>query len=166
MSRARGGVGAKQPLFGVVDITPLSCHEPKYPKALKLNNETKQRKNMNTTKTKTSTRQLIPKLYFIITTVAITSQIFLTSCASAPHRDNSINAILQKENELLEKLKAERSSENLRQAVEQSETLKRAEMHLLISLDEILKANELVTSKLINSNKKEAKNGTNERTHN
>ncbi|MGE0764529.1 MAG: hypothetical protein AB7N80_14735 [Bdellovibrionales bacterium] len=86
----------------------------------------------------------------------------LTGCASSPHRDDSIHAILAKENELIEKLKAERSSETLRQLIEQNEHLKKAEAHLLMSLDEILNANKVVTTKIMKPTKQEAKNGKDE----
>ncbi len=96
--------------------------------------------------------------------LALTLQMLLTGCTSAPHRDDSIHAILEKENELIEKLKAERSENNLRQSIEQSESLIRAEAHLLMSLDEIINANKVVTTKLMNLNKQEVKNGQDEGT--
>ena len=95
--------------------------------------------------------------------LALTLQMLLTGCASSPHRDDSIHAILAKENELIEKIKAERSDENLRQAIEQNELLKRSEAHLLLSLDEILNANKVVSTKIMNPTKHKAKNGKDER---
>ena len=96
--------------------------------------------------------------------LALTLQMLLTGCASSPHRDNSIKAILEEENELIEKIKAERSEETLRQVIEQNELLKKAESHLLMSLDEILNANKVVTTKIMKPNKQEAKNGKDEGT--
>ena len=120
---------------------------------------------MHKPKFSNSTRKLILQLPLIILMLAITLQILLTGCASAPHRDDSIHAILAKENELIEKLKVERSEETLRQSIEQNEPLKKAEVHLMMSLDEILNANKVVTTKLMNSNKQEVKNGKDEGAH-
>lgn len=118
---------------------------------------------MNKPKFSNSTRKLLIQLPFIILMLALTLQMLLTGCASSPHRDNSIHAVLAKENELIKKIKAERSEESLRQAIEQNEILKKAEAHLLMGLDEILNANKVVTTKIMNSNKQEAKNGKDER---
>lgn len=158
-----GGVGAKQPHFwGGRYHTPI-LPRTKIPKRPKLTNETNKGKNMNKPKFSNSTRKLLIQLPFIILMLALTLQMLLTGCASSPHRDNSIHAVLAKENELIEKIKAERSEENLRQAVEQNELLKKAEAHLLMSLDVILNANKVVTTKIMNPNKQEAKNGKDER---
>jgi len=118
---------------------------------------------MNKTKTKISTRPLINPITKLIISLTVITQILLTGCASVQHRDDSIHAILKKENELIKKIKAERLEENLQRALNQSETLRRAEVHLSMSFDEILKANEVVITKLINQNKEEVKNGKNER---
>ncbi len=159
-----GGVGAKQPHFwGGRYHTPI-LPRTKIPKRPKITNETNKGKNMNKPKFSNSTRRLLTQLPLIILMLALTLQMLLTGCASSPHRDNSIHAILAKENELIEKIKAERSSESLRQAIEQNELLKKSEAHLLMSLDEILNANKVVTTKIMNSNKQEAKNGKDEGT--
>lgn len=158
-----GGVGAKQPHFwGGRYHTPI-LPRTKIPKRSKLTNETNKGKNMNKPKFSNSTRKLLIQLPLIILMLALTLQMLLTGCASSPHRDNSIHTVLAKENELIEKIKAERSDENLRQAIEQNELLKKAEAHLLMSLDEILNANKVVTTKIMNPNKQEAKNGKDER---
>ena len=155
-----GGVGAKQPHFwGGRYHTPILPRT----KRSKLPNETNKGKNMNKPKFSNSTRKLLNQLPLIILMLALTLQMLLTGCASSPHRDDSIHAILAKENELIEKIKAERSEENLRQAIEQNELLKKSEAHLLMSLDEILNANKVVTTKIMKPNKQEAKNGKNER---
>jgi hypothetical protein len=158
-----GGVGAKQPHFwGGRYHTPI-LPRTKIPKRPKLTNETNKGKNMNKPKFSNSTRKLLTQLPLIILMLALTLQMLLTGCASSPHRDNSIHAILAKENELIEKIKAERSEEDLQRAIEQNELLKKAEAHLLMSLDEILNANKVVTTKIMNPNKQEAKNGKDER---
>lgn len=158
-----GGVGAKQPHFwGGRYHTPI-LPRTKIPKRPKLTNETNKGKNMNKPKFSNSTRKLLIQLPLIILMLALTLQILLTGCASSPHRDESIHAVLAKENELIEKIKVERSEESLRQAIEQNELLKKAEAHLLMSLDEILNANKVVTIKIMNSTKQEAKNGKDER---
>lgn len=162
-SLGHGGVGAKQPHFwGGRYHTPI-LPRTKIPKRSKLTNETNKGKNMNKPKFSNSTRKLLIQLPFIILMLALTLQMLLTGCASSPHRDDSIHAVLAKENELIEKIKAERSEESLRQVIEQNELLKKAEAHLLMSLEEILNANKVVTTKIMNPNKQEAKNGKNER---
>lgn len=118
---------------------------------------------MNKPKFSNSTRKLLTQLPLIILMLALTLQMLLTGCASSPHKDDSIHAILTKENELIEKIKVERSSEILRQVIEQNEHLRKAEAHLLMSLEEILNANKVVTTKIMNTNKQEAKNGKDER---
>jgi hypothetical protein len=159
-----GGVGAKQPHFwGGRYHTPI-LPRTKIPKRPKLTNETNKGKNMSKPKFSNSTRKLIIQLPLIILMLALTLQMLLTGCASSPHRDNSIKAILEEENELIEKIKAERSEETLRQVIEQNELLKKAESHLLMSLDEILNANKVVTTKIMKPNKQEAKNGKDEGT--
>ena len=158
-----GGVGAKQPHFwGGRYHTPI-LPRTKIPKRSKLTNETNKGKNMNKPKFSNSTRKLLIQLPLIILMLALTLQMLLTGCASSPHRDDSIHAVLAKENKLIEKLKVERADENLRQAIQQNELLKKAEVHLLMSLDEILNANKVVTTKIMNPNKQEAKNGKDER---
>ena len=73
---------------------------------------------MNKTKFSNSTRKLLIQLPLIILMLALTLQMLLTGCASSPHRDDSIHAVLAKENELIEKLKVERADENVRQAIQ------------------------------------------------
>ncbi|OYZ19621.1 MAG: hypothetical protein B7Y39_11520 [Bdellovibrio sp. 28-41-41] len=135
--------------------------EPKYPQTNKI---TKKEKNMNKQKFSNSTRKLLIQLPLIILMLALTFQMLLTGCANSPRRNDSIHAILAKENELIEKLKVERSEENLRQVIEQNELLKKSEAHLLMSLAEMLNANRVVMTKIINPTKQEAKNGKDERT--
>ena len=118
---------------------------------------------MNKPKFSNSTRKLLIQIPLIILMLALTLQILLAGCASSSHRDSSIHEVLAKENELIEKIKVERSEESLRQAIEQNELLKKAEAHLLMSLDEILNANKVVTTKIMNPTKQEAKNGKDER---
>ena len=157
------GVGAKQPHFwGGRYHTPI-LPRTKIPKRSKLTNETNKGKNMNKPKFSNSTRKLLIQLPLIILMLALTLQMLLTGCASSPHRDDSIHAVLAKEDELIEKIKAERSEESLRQVIEKNELLKKAEAHLMMSLDEILNANKVVTTKILNPNKQEAKNGKDER---
>lgn len=58
---------------------------------------------------------------------------------------------------LIEKVKLERAQPEVSEAVLKSESLKKAEVHLLMALEELLKANEVVTKKLLNQSKKEVK---------
>ena len=161
-----GGVGARQPHFwGGRYHTPI-LPRTKVPKRSKLPNETNKGKNMNRPKFSNSTRKLLIQLPPIILMLALTFQMLLTGCASSPHRDESIHAVLAKENELIEKIKAERSEESLRQVIEQNEVLKKAEAHLLMSLDEIVNANKVVATKVMKPNKQEVKDGKDERPNN
>lgn len=103
----------------------------------------------------TNTNQLLKRATPILITTAMTIQILLTGCASIDRKDDSIDAILAKENALIEKVKLERAQPEVIEDVSKSDTLKKAEAHLNLALDELIKANEVVTMKLINQDNKE-----------
>lgn len=79
----------------------------------------------------------------------------LTGCASIDRKEETVHEILTKENVLLQKVKLERAQPEVSQAVLQSESLKKAEAHLALAIDEIIKANEVVTMKLMKQDEKE-----------
>ena len=103
----------------------------------------------------TSTNQLLKRTIPILITTAMTIQVLLTGCASINRKEDSIDAILAKENALIEKVKLERTQPEVSQAILQSDSLKKAEAHLNLALEELVKANEFVTMKLINQDKEE-----------
>lgn len=158
----RGCGGFALTFFRALGTNPLSCLRTKCPKISNNKNDPNKRKNMNKPKIKTSTRKLIKQFPRVIIIIGLTVQLFLTGCASVSHKENSIHTILEKENQVIEKLKAERSAENLRTLIEQNDELRKAEIHLLIALDEIQKSNEVVTKKIMKPNTKEDSNGKNE----
>lgn len=112
----------------------------------------KQRKFTN------GTNQLFKRTIPILITTAMTIQFLLTGCASINRKEDSIDAILAKENALIEKVKLERAQPEVSEAVSKSDSLKKAEAHLIMALNELIQANEVVTMRLINQNKKEVFN--------
>lgn len=102
-----------------------------------------------------------PKLYKRtippLLVLAMTIQILLIGCASINRTEESIIDILAKENVLIEKVKLERAESKVSEAVHKNESLKKAEAHLILALDEILKANEVVMVKLLKQNQMEVK---------
>jgi hypothetical protein len=115
----------------------------------------KQREKMEQQKFNTSTNQLLKRTIPILITASMTIQILLTGCASINRKEDSIDAILAKENALIEKVKLERAQPEVIEAVSKSDCLKKAEAHLNLALDELMKANEVVTMKIINQDNKE-----------
>jgi hypothetical protein len=115
----------------------------------------KQREKMEQQKFNTSTNQLLKRTIPILITASMTIQILLTGCASINRKEDSIDAILAKENVLIEKVKLERAQPEVIEAVSKSDCLKKAEAHLNLALEELLKANEVVTMKIINQDNKE-----------
>ena len=101
------------------------------------------------------TDKLLKRTIPLLITIALTIQVLLAGCASINRRDDSIDAILAKESALIEKVKLERAQPEVIEAISKSDSLKKAEAHLGMALEELLKANEVVTMKLINQDKKE-----------
>jgi hypothetical protein len=158
-----GGVGAQQPLFwGRWVPTPYLASEPNCPNYKQLKNNNKQRGKMKTTNLITSTHEVLKRLPTLITITALAGQTILTGCASINQKEESIDAILAKQNVLIEKVKIERAQPEVSEKVSTDESLKKAEMHLLLSLDEIVKANETIKTRIINENRKDENYGQNE----
>jgi hypothetical protein len=110
---------------------------------------------MQQTKFLNNTDKLLKRTIPILITASLTLQVLLTGCASIDRKEETIDEILTKENVLLQKVKLERAQPAVSQAVLQSDSLKKAEAHLTLALDEIIKANEVVTLKLIKQDEKE-----------
>ncbi|MGE3341785.1 MAG: hypothetical protein AB7J46_07940 [Candidatus Altimarinota bacterium] len=121
--------------------------------------------NMHKPKFNNNTRYFLNQLPFLILMLALTLQVFLTGCASINRKEESVQTILQKENLLIEKLKIERGQPEIVQAVSTNEALKKAEAHLILGFDEMLKANEVIKTKILKQQPKEVENGESERTH-
>lgn len=120
---------------------------------------------MHKPKFSNSTRYLLNQLPFIFLMLVFALQISLTGCASINRKEESVHAILQKENVLIKNLKAERAQPEIVQAISENEALKKAETHLNLSLDEMLKANEVIKTKILKQQPKEVENGESEGTH-
>jgi hypothetical protein len=150
------GCGGKAlTFFGADASIALSCHEPKDPK---INNQliiTKQRRNMNNNKFNTNTRLVLYRLKLPFLMFALVGQSILAGCASFDSKEESIEAILAKENTLIQKVRVERALPEVQQCILQSESLTKSESHLSLALEELLKANDVVTTKLMNQNKRE-----------
>ena len=110
---------------------------------------------MNKHKFNNGTPQLLKLTILSTLTLSFALQIALTGCASIDRKEESIDAILGRENVLIEKVKLERAQPEVIEAVQQSDSLKKAEAHLSMALDELMKANEVVRMKLIKQTEKE-----------
>lgn len=151
-----GGVGAEGPHFyRGWDIHTLSCLEPKLPKKEANTKQTNQRRKMQQTTFNNGTNDILKRLLPLLITFGLTTQVLLTGCASVDRKEETIGEILTKESVLLQKVKLERAQPEVSDAVLQSDSLKKAEAHLSLALDEIIRANEVVTTKLMKQNEKE-----------
>ncbi len=103
-----------------------------------------------------STNQLLKRITPFALAFAFTVQLSLTGCASLDRKEESIEDILVKENELIGRVKAERALSEVSKGVSQSESLQVAELHLGVALDELQRANEVILTKIIETNEKEA----------
>lgn len=101
------------------------------------------------------TNDILKRLLPLLITFGLTTQVLLTGCASVDRKEETIGEILTKESVLLQKVKLERAQPEVSDAVLQSDSLKKAEAHLSLALDEIIRANEVVTTKLMKQNEKE-----------
>lgn len=115
---------------------------------------------MNLINANTTTKK-ITKL--LIITTFIGGQIFNIGCVSLNQREDSISAILIKENELIKKVKIERSQSGISQELKKSVELQKVENHLLLSLDEIHNSNEKIINTILNVKQKEFNRGENKR---
>lgn len=111
--------------------------------------------------TKASTNEILKRLPLLLTLTALTIPTWLTACASINRKEETIHAILQKENALIEKLQAERAQPEIEQAISENERLKTAEAHLVLSLEELKEANKTIKTKFLKMSKEEDKHGQN-----
>ena len=102
-----------------------------------------------------STEIFLRRALPLIAIAGLTAQLLLTGCASVNRKEETIDSILAKESTLIEKVKIERAQPEVSQAISQNEDLKKAEAHLVLALDELLKANEVIQLKIIKQNKTE-----------
>lgn len=116
---------------------------------------------MNTKQNKNSTTEIFKRIPLLLILTTLTAPAWLTACASVNRKEESIHTILEKENVLLEKLQAERAQPEITQAVSENETLKKAEVHLALSLEELLQANKTIKSKILKQKQEEVSNGNN-----
>jgi hypothetical protein len=154
-ARPVGVWGPKALTYGQADISALSCHRTKVPKMTTNKTTQTERKNMNNNKFKNKTKQILKggNSTTILITLAISTM--LTGCASMNQHEESIGDILEKENTLIGKVQAERATPDVQQGISQNASLKVSEDHLSLALQELLKANEVITTKLIQQNEKE-----------
>lgn len=106
-----------------------------------------------------STDKFLKRTIPILITAGLTMQVLLTGCASVNRKEETIDTILTKESALIEKVKLERAQPEVVQGVSQSESLKKSEAHLSLTLDELLKANEVIQLKLLKQNETEVEFG-------
>lgn len=116
---------------------------------------------MNKTNSKSEATEFLKRLPLLLMMTAATTPLWLTACASINRKEDSIHAILQKENALIERLQAQRAQAEIAQAVSENESLKKAETHLALSLEELKEANEAIKTKILKTNKEEVQNGKN-----
>jgi len=150
-----GGVGAQPSLICGWDIPTVSCPDPKCPKNKQTKNETNERRQMEQQQIFNKAEVFLRRAFPLLAIAGLTAQLLLTGCASVNRREETIDSILEKENALIEKVKLERTQPEVSQGVSQNEDLKKAEAHLVLALDELLKANEVIQLKLIKQNETE-----------
>lgn len=116
---------------------------------------------MHNPKTTNDTHDFIKRLPLLLILITSTTPLWLTACASINRKEDSIQTILEKENALIEKLQAQRTQPEITQAVSENESLKKAEAHLALSLEELKEANETIKTKILKAKKEEVENGKN-----
>lgn len=128
------------------DIKPHACSRTKCPKIKHQKTVTIERKKMKQTQNKKVKLQIDPKIfkYPILVTSLVSS--FLLGCATANQSNRVVSNTLEKENVLIEKLKAERAQPEIQKAISANSKLSEAEAHLLMALDEINESNKKMQS--------------------
>lgn len=116
---------------------------------------------MHKPKTRNETHDFIKRLPLLLILTTSTTPLWFTACASINRKEDSIHAILEKENALIEKLQAQRKQPEITQAVSENEKLQKAETHLALSLEELKEANETIKTKILKANEEEGENGKN-----
>lgn len=131
------------------------------PKTMQTKTNQNERNKMHKPKNRNEAHDFIKRLPLLLILTASTTPLWLTACASINRKENSIHSILEKENALIEKLQAQRKQPEVAQAVSENESLKKAEAHLTLSLEELKEANETIKTKILKANKEEVENGKN-----
>lgn len=150
------GVWGRQPShFSGGGTTAVSCPEPNYQKMNHQKGKHKQRRKMHKGKFSISTNQVLKRITPATLILTLTVQIALTGCAGIDRKEETVEDILAQENVLIEKVQAERALPGVQQGVSQSESLQAPEVHLEVALEEIKKANEIVTQKIFKQNERE-----------
>ena len=103
---------------------------------------------MNNPKNKTYLLPQNIRSFYLAILLALLLSLFTTACSSTCHRHESINRVLDKQNELLRKLEAERASAPIMKRLQADPTLSGAETHLQESLKALLDANATVKAAL------------------
>lgn len=116
---------------------------------------------MHKTRTGNGTHDFIKRLPLLLILLGSTTPLWITACASINRKEDSIHSILEKENALIERLQVQRAQPEIAQAVSESESLKKAEAHLALSLKELKGANEMIKTKILKMNKQGVQNGKN-----
>ena len=116
---------------------------------------------MHKPNTRTATHDFLKRLPLLLILLASTAPLWFTACASINRKEDSIHAILEKENSLIEKLQVQRTQPEITQAVSENDVLKKAETHLALSLEELKEANETIKLKILKTTKQEDRNGKN-----
>lgn len=116
---------------------------------------------MHKTNSKSEATDFLKRLPLLLMLTAATTPLWFTACASINRKEDSVHAILEKENALIERLQAQRLLPEIAQAVSENEDLKKAEAHLALSLAELKEANETIKTKILKTNKEEVLNGKN-----
>lgn len=116
---------------------------------------------MHKTKTRNEAHDFLKRLPLLLILTASTTPLWLTACASINRKEDSIHAIVEKENALIEKLQAQRTQPEIAQAVSENQHLKKAEAHLALSLEELKEANKTIKTKILKAINEEVEHGKN-----
>jgi len=118
---------------------------------------------MNKQQNKSNATEFFKRVPLLLILTAMTIPTWLSACASIDRKEESIHSILEKENELIEKIQVERAQPEIVQAISENESLRKAEAHLALGLEELLHANKTTKAKILKTNKEEVLNGKNQR---
>ncbi len=81
--------------------------------------------------------------------ITLCTTLLLSGWATINRDSRAIRSILKKENTLIEKILEERSASEVQQGILENDVLKKAEGHLVTSLNELLKANQAIQNNLL-----------------
>jgi hypothetical protein len=110
---------------------------------------------MRSQQTRLLTQTIFSRPSLLLRLATLLSGLSLAACASAAHKDDSIESILKKENVVISKVKVERSEPTLCALLNGTSEMTEAEKHLSEALDAITRSNEVITQKLLSERGKE-----------